>query len=152
MVDVGLDTSFLVATDVAEHPDHSGSRALLESLMRKRRRLVLAPQVLAEFVHVITDPRRFSKPLAIESALARAEHWWHAREIAHAFPAAESSVLFLRWMTENRLGRKRLLDTHLAATYHCAGVRAIATTNARDFAIFGCFQIVLPERTGSAGP
>lgn len=29
-------------------------------------------------------------------------------------------------------------------TYHCAGVRGLVTTNARDYQIFGCFVIVQP--------
>jgi hypothetical protein len=32
----------------------------------------------------------------------------------------------------------------LAATYFSNGVRSIVTTNARDFAVFGCFEIVFP--------
>lgn len=44
-------------------------------------------------------------------------------------------------MREHRLGRKRLLDTLLAASYHRAGVRRIATTDWRDFAVYGVFEI-----------
>jgi hypothetical protein len=29
-----------------------------------------------------------------------------------------------------------------SATYHCAGVRTLFSTNARDFSIFGCFDVV----------
>ncbi len=145
MADKGLDTTFLVVAEVAEHPGHPGARRLLEGFLREEARLVLAPQVLAEFVHVVTDSKRFSKPLTVEQALGRAEHWWRAREVAHAFPGDESSTVFLQWMTEHGLGRKRLLDTHLAATYWCAGVRAIVTTNVRDYAIFGCFDLIQPD-------
>jgi hypothetical protein len=43
-------------------------------------------------------------------------------------------------MAEHRLGRKRILDTQLAATYYHAGIRAILSTSARDYTIFDCFE------------
>lgn len=43
-------------------------------------------------------------------------------------------------MEEFRLGRKRILDTYLAATYHEKGIRRIATGNAADFALFKAFD------------
>ena len=39
---------------------------------------VMAPQVLAEFVHVVTDPRRFAQPLRTPDALDKAQLWWNA--------------------------------------------------------------------------
>jgi predicted nucleic acid-binding protein len=139
----GLDTTFLIEAEVAGHPGHRAARALLARLLEEGP-LALAPQVLSEFVHVVTDPRRFERPLSVTQALARAELWWRAREIAHVFPSEESTALFLRWMAEHRLGRKRLLDTQLAATYYASGVRCIVTTNARDYGVFGCFAVVRP--------
>ena len=41
-------------------------------------------------------------------------------------------------------GRKRLLDTQLAATYFCQDVRSIVSSNIRDFEIFGCFDVIVP--------
>jgi hypothetical protein len=40
--------------------------------------------------------------------------------------------LFFQWMADHQLGRKRLLDTLLAATYSAAGITSIVSTNARD--------------------
>jgi len=140
----GLDTTFLVQAEVVEHPGHSASRALLDRLLREGEPLALAPQVLAEFVHVVTDPRRFQNPLEMCQAVARAESWWLGREVTHALPSNESTALFLRWMAEFSLGRKRILDTQLAATYYCCGVRTIVTTNARDYGVFACFEVVQP--------
>jgi len=143
-VSKGLDTSFLVQAEVVEHPDHAASRRLLDELLDVGEPLALAPQVLAEFVHIVTDPRRFARPLDVHDATARAEQWWQGREITQVFPSDESTRVFLHWMREHRLGRKRLLDTQLAATYFCAGVRTIVTTNARDYGVFACFELVGP--------
>jgi hypothetical protein len=47
-------------------------------------------------------------------------------------------------MNRHQLGRKRILDTHLAAVLWTAGVRRIFTSNKADFTIFGGFEIITP--------
>lgn len=57
---IGADTTFLVELEVQEHPSHISARALLQrEVLDARMPLALAPQVLAEFIHIVTDPRRF---------------------------------------------------------------------------------------------
>ena len=50
----------------------------------------------------------------------------------------------LRWMRQFNLGRKRILDTYLAAVLHTAGVRRLLTSNPTDFAVFGALETVVP--------
>ena len=49
---------------------------------------------------------------------------------------------FLGRLSGYQLGRKRLLDVLLAATFHQAGVKRLIANNERDFKGFGCFEIV----------
>ena len=141
----GMDTGFLVSAEVVEHPDHAAARATLSRLLNDGDRVALAPQVLAEFIHVVTDSRRFSRPLEMSIARRIALEWWTARQVDHVFPAAEATRQFLDWLEHMRLGRKRLLDTLLAATYCKGGVRSILTTNPDDFGVFDCFGIITPS-------
>jgi toxin-antitoxin system PIN domain toxin len=143
----GIDTGFLVAAELAEHPEHKAARALITKLISSGERFALAPQVLAEFIHVATDARRFERPLTTDVARNLAEQWWTAREMEAIFPNGVAMKQFLDWLQEHRLGRKRLLDTLLAATYFQAGVTSLLTLNARDFTIFGCFNCVSPVGT-----
>lgn len=139
---IGADTSFLVGLAVREHPTHTACWSLFENEIRGRPgSLALAAQALAEFAHVVTDPRRFEHPLTMPAALDLCEQWWNAEECRPVAVDAEVGVLFLAWMREHRLGRKRLLDTLLAASYHRAGVHRLATTDWRDFAVYGVFEI-----------
>ncbi len=140
----GIDTSFLVAAELAEHPQHPAARHLIAKLVTAGDRFALCPQVLAEFIHVSTDPRRFQRALATDNARDLAARWWMAREVDAVFPGAASTQQFLDWLRVHQLGRKRLLDTFLAATYLHAGVTSILTLNAQDFGVFGCFQCVNP--------
>lgn len=96
---------------------------------------------MAEFCHVVTDPRRFERPLAMAEAIEIREQWWNAEECRPMVVDAEVGALFLNWMHQHRLGCKNLLDTLLAATYHGAGVRRLATTDWRDFARYGVFEL-----------
>ena len=136
----GLDTSFLVAVEVSSHKEHASARSRLQKLLKAQDAFALAPQILAEFVHVVTDSRRFSSPLTVEQAVGRAEIWWNAAEIVHVFPTAESTLLFLGWLEEHQLGRKRLLDTMLASTLQAGGVTSILTLNRDDFGVCGSFS------------
>lgn len=135
----GLDTSFLVAVEILEHPRHGDAWALLRKLLADGDRFALAPQVLAEFVHTTTDPRRFQTPLSMEVVLGHSARWWNATEVDHAATDDQAMTLFHGWMLRHRLGRKRVLDTSLAATYRRHGITSLLTLNARDFAIFGEF-------------
>ena len=64
----------------------------------------------------MTDPRRFVKPLDMMAARQLAEQWWRAREVVQVFPDDAAVRQFLAWLQQYSLGRKRLLDTLLAAT------------------------------------
>jgi predicted nucleic acid-binding protein len=143
----GLDTGFLVAAEVVEHSDHLAARETLARLFSAGDSIALAPQVLAEFIHIVTDSRRFARPFEMTDAIRMAEQWWTAREVTRVFPNEAATWQFLTWLRQHSLGRKRLLDTLLAATYHQGGVPSLLTTNASDFAIFGVFQCVTPTRT-----
>jgi hypothetical protein len=75
--------------------------------------------------------------------------WWTARDVNQVFPDDRATRLFLAWVRQYSLGRKRLLDTLLAATYRVAGVSSLLTTDPSDFATFGGFTCVAP---GAPGP
>lgn len=146
----GLDTGFLVAAEVAEHEGHAAARATLARSIGAGDSLGLAPQVLAEFIHIVTDPRRFDRPVELGAALALAEQWWTAREVARIHPDDDAVRLFLSWLKRYSLGRKRLLDTMLAATYLRAGITSLLTTNPGDFPTFGAFDCITPTLTARA--
>ena len=140
----GLDTTFLVQCDIREHPGHRKAREFLLSRIEKGDLFALTPQTAAEYLHIVTDPKRFERPLTMETALRKAETWWSAAETRRVFPNEETFVLFQNWMRNRKLGRKRILDTLLAATYHSNGIRAVVSSNARDFTCYEVFTVIDP--------
>jgi len=147
----GLDTGFLVAAEVTEHAEHIAARDTLARLISAGDLIAIAPQVLAEFIHIVTDPRRFAQPLDMTAARQLAEEWWTAREVVRVFPDDAATHQFLAWLQQYSLGRKRLLDTFLAATYGQAGIQSLLTTNQTDFIVFGLFTCIAPKAEAS-GP
>ena len=135
---IGADTTFLVQLELVELPAHAAAHQILQrEILQPQVPLALAPQVLAEFIHIVTDPRRFQKPLTMDEALAKARFWWNAVEVRHVFPTDDSTRLAFDWLQRHQLGRKRILDTQLAATLWTAGIQRLVTSNSADFKLFG---------------
>jgi predicted nucleic acid-binding protein len=137
----GIDTDFLVALTICEHDAHRSAVACRDRHRAADGRFALAPQVVAEFLHVVTDPRRFSRPLSMEIAVGKALEWIEAREVTLIAPDVDSLRLFTSMMIERRFGRKRILDTMLAAACLEAGIHDLITGNAEHFRDFAGLRI-----------
>jgi predicted nucleic acid-binding protein len=141
-VSIGIDTSWLIDVSLGEHPRYAAARATLKRIEEEAETLALAPQVLNEFVHAVTDGKRFRNPLSVSGAIEVAEAWWNEESIQRIFPTSASVSLGFQWMRAYDLGRKRILDTQLAATFHTHEIRRILTSNFMDYRVFGCFEPV----------
>lgn len=139
---VGIDTDFLVRASGPSHTGHQAVIQLRDQYVDEGNTFAIAPQVISEFVHVVTDARRFSLPLAMENALEIGSFWWNSANVCQVTTGADALTLFNAWMIEHRLGRKRILDTMLAATYAADGIGDLISGNARDYRIFGQFKII----------
>lgn len=138
---IGLDTNILVAHAIPDHPSHGKVRDRIDRFLSEGRDLALTSGILSEFIHVVTDPRRFENPLTMAEALVWAGFWSDAEEVTLIAADIAAHRQWLRWLEEHRLGRKRLLDTLIAATWHAAGVREAFTLNPSDFQTFGVFTV-----------
>ena len=139
---IGLDTTFLIETSIREHPAHTAAMDKMFEHLKLGDHFAIAPQVMAEFIHVVSDPKRFEHPLSVPEAIEQAKFWWNSKETEQVMPDFETMVLFWDWMSKYNLGRKRILDTMLAATYFSNQINTVISSNARDYAIFNCFKII----------
>jgi len=78
----------------------------------------------------------------MDDALARAEHWWQAREVLRLYPDGETITTWISWLRDHRIGRKRLLDTMLASSCASHGISTIISNNGADFQVFRKFHIL----------
>jgi len=142
---LALDTDFLVNWLIEGTPLHEEASFLVTNEVRKDGALGLVPQVLYEFVHVGTDPRRFERPFSMDEAIARARSLWDAPEVVRIVPGSMVPHRSMELLSRFSLGRKRILDTALAATLEAAGVRRLATFNGKDYQVFPFLEIVTPS-------
>jgi len=99
----GADTSFLAAVEVTEHPRHADAAHLLEELLTSGDRVAITPQVLAEFLHIVTDARRFQRPFSMETAIEKSERWWNAAESEQVMPSDGANARFHSWMRHHQV-------------------------------------------------
>jgi len=140
----GLDCNILVQLALADHPANTATIAAVQAEVQRGSRLVFPSLVINEFLHVITDPRRFNPPLTMTEAVDWVEGLIATPAASVLEPSAESLRQTLLWMRQFNLGRKRILDTHLTAVLHTAGVQRLLTSNPSDFTVFGVLEIVSP--------
>lgn len=141
---IGLDTSILVAYAIVEHPQHEAIQRWLDEEIARNQTFAITSGILAEFIHIVTDGRRFETPLAISEALEWAVYWSGASEVTLLGADNAVNALWLKWLADFQLGRKRLLDTLIAVTWHVADISEICTLNPRDFKVFDVFQMHCP--------
>jgi uncharacterized protein len=144
-VRVAVDTNVLIYAHIASLPQHAAARARLHELLRDgATALVVTPQILSEFVHVITDGRRFDPPVSMAEAVAIARGYL-GRENVECLSVGEAEMSrALELMERHRLGRRRLADTLLVATLLGAGVTALMTADIGDFALFEELRLIDP--------
>ena len=143
----------LVSWVMAGAPRHRAAHRLLDTEVREHgSSLGIAPQVMHEFLHVSTDPRRFENPLSMQAGLRWSRSLWNASEVVRILPAPGVLDRTLELLERLRLGRKRILDTALAATLELAGVRRLATFNPGDFRSFAFLELVAPPGSADDAP
>lgn len=141
---LAIDTDTLVHWAMVGAPHHRAVRRCLEHEIEQHGRLGLTPQGLREFLHISTDPRRFESPLPMAEALRISMRLWNGQEVEQILPSPGVHDRMCELMERFRLGRKRILDTALAATLEAAGVSRLASLNGRDFEIFPFIEVIDP--------
>lgn len=141
---IGLDCNILVQLAFADHPANATTLAAVQMEINHGERLAFPSLVVAEFLHVATDGRRFAPPLTMTEALDWIDDFLKNPAVRLMEPTPASMEQTLRWMRQFSLGRKRILDTQLAAVLHVGGVRRLLTSNPADFAVFGVLDTVTP--------
>ena len=60
---IGLDSNILVQLALEDHPAHRATLNSVQAEIERDVRLVFPSFILDEFLHVVTDERRFNPPL-----------------------------------------------------------------------------------------
>jgi toxin-antitoxin system PIN domain toxin len=148
-----LDTNVLVYAHLPGFAEHERVRAFLQTELRKTDvTLCVTPMVLHEFVHVITDPRRFVSPVTMSEAVTVARSYL-GRENVECLSVNEDVIReALALLDRHSLGRKRIADTLLAATLLQNGVAELVTCNPQDFRLFEGLSVTDPTARPPSEP
>ncbi len=138
----GIDSCFLIDLYWKDSPRHAGALALYESLASGDEQILIYHNVFNEFIHVITDPRRFNSPLTMREALDITDSWSHLERVTVVYADDMSFGRETLWLSQYGLGRNRLNDTAMAACYIQNGASRIITANGSDFAQFNALVVV----------
>jgi toxin-antitoxin system PIN domain toxin len=143
----GVDANVLIYSAIESMPEHPKVHSFFERrVLRGELTCAVTFPVLLEFIHVTTDARRFKAPLTLEESLNFVEQYWNASDWRRLVPQPSTGTRVLDLLRRYCLGRKRLLDTHLAATLLDNGVTTLITCDSTDFRVFEELSLLDPLR------
>ena len=143
----GVDANVLIYSAIESMPEHKRVLSFFERrVLTGHLSCAVSFPILLEFVHITTDPKRFKPPLSIEESITIAEQYWQAANWRRMIPKSTTGSLAFALLREHKLGRKRLLDTYLAATLLDNGITSLITCDTDDFRVFSRLQLINPMK------
>lgn len=139
---IGIDTCFLVDLTMNGSPRHEGALKLFNNWKSTNKQMYIFYNVFLEFQHIVTDPKRFTNPMTMEQAIEQSWFWCDQERVRIIYPDDQSFGRAQLWLNQYGLGRKRLIDTHMASCYANHGVDVFWTANPKDFEIFNVFDLI----------
>jgi len=139
-----IDTNVLVYALFAQRAEHAVSLALLESAQEETADLCVAPQNLAEFYAVVTNPRRVSTPLSAGDARAEVEK---LVSLAGLRLLEVPPDIVARWnalLERYPITGRAFYDVQLVAVMLAHDIRRIYTFDRKDFARFTELELLTP--------
>ena len=139
---IGIDTCFLIDLYWENSPRNKNARALFSQIANNESvKVAVYYNCFNEFLHVITDSKRFENPLSVSEAISVIDYWCDIDRVTVLYPDDTSFKRTLAWMNRYQLDRNRVNDTQMASCYLTSGVSSIITANPKDFEIFESFEI-----------
>ena len=139
---IGLDTCFLIDLYWKDSPRNKNARELYSQIARDESiKVAVYFNCFNEFLHVITDARRFENPFSIKEAISVIDFWCDLDRVTVLYPDDSCFKRTITWMNMYNLGRNRINDTQMASCYLTNNVSSIITANPGDFEVFDCFEI-----------
>ena len=139
---LGLDSCFLIDLYWEDSPRHVTVLEKFKEIASSGQEVCVYYNCFNEFIHVITDAKRFENAFSMEEALAVVDEWRDLENVRILFPDDQSFGRTVAWLSIYKLGRKRLNDTNMAASYVHSGVSEVITANPKDFEIFKELKVI----------
>lgn len=129
-----VDTNVLVYSTVAGCPRHRESRHWLAALQRRGVQLCISPQIVREYLVVLTRGNVFERQFTVDAALQELEAILPALKL---LPETEEVSQQLRGLVHRyQVQGKRIHDANIVATMMVHQLKRLATYNRADFRDF----------------
>ena len=102
--------------------------------------VAIAPQVLAEFIHIVTDPRRFAYRVEMTTAAVYAEQWRTQKQSSTVLSDEAATRQFAAWIQFAVGTAADCWTLHGAAHTGQAGIHSVPTTTRGDFSVVGYYD------------
>jgi len=142
---IALDTNILVFARRAEAPHHREALALLRRLASGNEPWALTWVSIYEFLRVVTHPRVFSPPTAIEAAIEGVEALLDSPSLQMLGEGPEHGIRMRRTLLDGMVSGNLVHDGHIAALLLEHGITEFWTAD-RDFRRFRGIRAVDPFR------
>jgi toxin-antitoxin system PIN domain toxin len=142
---IAIDTNILVYARREETPHHVEARSLLERLATGVDTWALPWPCVYEFLRVVTHPRVFDPPTALDAALDDLESLFAAPSLTMLGEGPAHAGILRHTVDSGRTTGNLVHDAHIAALAIEHGVLELWTTD-RDFARFSGLRIRNPFR------
>jgi predicted nucleic acid-binding protein len=139
-----LDTNVLVYALFPAAPQHTASRALIDSAQDAEAGLCVSPNVLTEFFSVVTDARRVSPARTPEDALKAIDDLLALPGLSLIPVPVDVISRIADLVREHPITDGAIFDLQIAATMLGNGVRRVYTYNRSDFEKVQGLDILTP--------
>jgi len=129
-----IDTNVLVYASRPSAPEDTVAQEALSAIETAARRVWISPQVLREYLAVVTRPQVTAPPLPMATAIDDVRRFRSMFEIAEEGPAVFERLLQL--LTVYPGAGKQVHDANLVAAMLVHGVGRLLTFNVTDFQRF----------------
>jgi len=141
----GVDADFLIYAQVPSFEQHVQVRKfIVEQLKAENITLVLTANILHEFIHALTNGRRFSPPFSMAEAIDAARAYLNKSNIECISVDDDIMKRSLELLEKYQLGRQQVADTLLVASYLANQINEIITCSPLDYAVFKEIKVINP--------
>lgn len=131
-----LDTNVIVYAVDDQSPFYQPAKALCEKGLRGEISIGITPQVVHEFLAIITDPRRTHSPLPLTDAIAEISKFIQSPFVSKIYPTSLYFDNFLSLLKKYNISKQDVFDTQLVAVMLSNNVTKLFTYNRSDFEIY----------------
>jgi predicted nucleic acid-binding protein len=129
-----VDTNVLVYATRRLSAHHVAAERALNRLAREGSPLWVSPQILREYLAVVTRPQVTAQALPMATAIADVGRFRSAFQMAEERPSVLDHLLQI--LAAHRVNGRQVHDANIVATMLDCGVRRLPTFNVADFQRF----------------